>query len=81
MYSNATRVIADASAHGFWDGSNLSGIQYRQILGWGVNAWDVYMVYGPKAHGPATCRMFPIFSCTRLPRRAAARCFSLRNES
>ncbi len=46
---NATRVVADSSAHEFWDGSNLSGVQYRQVLGWRGNAWDVYMVYGPKA--------------------------------
>ena len=47
--SNATRVIVDASAHEFWDGNNLLGVQYRQVLGWRGNAWDVYMVYGPKA--------------------------------
>ena len=46
---NATRVIVDASAHEFWDGNNLLGVQYRQVLGWRGNAWDVYMVYGPKA--------------------------------
>jgi hypothetical protein len=46
---NATRVIVDASGHEFWDGNNLLGVQYRQVLGWRGNAWDVYMVYGPKA--------------------------------
>lgn len=46
---NATRVVADASAHEFWDGNDLLGMQYRQVLGWRGNAWDVYMVYGPKA--------------------------------
>ena len=46
---NATRVIADASAHEFWDGNDLLGMQYRQVLGWRGNAWDVYMAYGPKA--------------------------------
>ena len=45
----ATRVIADASAHEFWDGNNLLGEQYKQVLGWRGTAWDVYMVYGPKA--------------------------------
>src|SRR5258708_30001887 len=45
----ATRVIADASAHEFWDGNDLFGKQYKQVLGWRSNAWDVYMVYGPKA--------------------------------
>jgi hypothetical protein len=46
---DATRVIADASAHEFWDGDNLMGTQYKQVLGWRGNAWDIYMVYGPKA--------------------------------
>jgi len=45
----ATRVIADTSAHEFWDGNDLFGMQYKQVLGWRDNAWDVYMVYGPKA--------------------------------
>ena len=45
----ATRVIADVSAHEFWDENDLSGMQYKQVLGWRGNAWDVYMVYGPKA--------------------------------
>jgi hypothetical protein len=44
----ATRVIADTSAHEFWDGNDLLGMQYKQVLGWRGNAWDVYMVYGPK---------------------------------
>jgi hypothetical protein len=46
---NATRVITDVSAREFWDGHDLLGAQYRQVLGWRGNAWDVYMVYGPKA--------------------------------
>jgi hypothetical protein len=46
---SATRVIADASAHEYWDGGDLLGADYKQVLGWRGNAWDVYMVYGPKA--------------------------------
>lgn len=42
-------MIADSSAHEFWDGNDLLGIDYKQVLGWRGNAWDVYMVYGPKA--------------------------------
>jgi hypothetical protein len=45
----ATRVITDSSAHEFWDGNNLLGIDYKQVLGWRGNAWDVYLLYGPKA--------------------------------
>jgi hypothetical protein len=46
---NATRVIADSEANEFWDGRDLLGMQYKQVLGWHGNAWDVYMIYGPKA--------------------------------
>ena len=46
---NATRIVADSSAHEFWDGNDLLGIDYKQVLGWRGNAWDVYMLYGPKA--------------------------------
>jgi len=45
----ATRVIADSAAHEYWDGNDLLGMQYKQVLGWRGNAWDVYMIYGPKA--------------------------------
>jgi hypothetical protein len=45
----ATRVVADSSAHEFWDGNDLLGIYYKQVLGWRGNAWDVYMLFGPKA--------------------------------
>ena len=45
----ATRVVADSSAHEFWDGNDLLGIDYKQVLGWQGNAWDVYLLYGPKA--------------------------------
>jgi hypothetical protein len=45
----ATRVIADTAAHEYWDGNDLLGMQYKQVLGWRGNAWDVYMVYGPQA--------------------------------
>ena len=45
----ATRVVAGSSAHEFWDGNDLLGIDYKQVLGWRGNAWDVYMLYGPKA--------------------------------
>jgi hypothetical protein len=47
----ATRVIADTSAHEFWDGNDLFGTQYKQVLGWRSNAWDVYMVYTMAQHG------------------------------
>lgn len=46
---SATRVVADSSARQYWDGSDLLGAQYKQVLGWRGNAWDVYLLYGPKA--------------------------------
>jgi hypothetical protein len=47
--SSATRVVAASWAQQYWDGSDLLGEQYKQVLGWSGNAWDVYMLYGPKA--------------------------------
>jgi len=57
-------------AHEFWDGNNLLGEQYKQVLGWRGNAWDVYMVYGPQAQWNTDLPPTPTFSCTRLPKRA-----------
>ncbi len=47
--SSATRVVATSWAKQYWDGNHLLGEQYKQVLGWNDNAWDVYMLYGPKA--------------------------------
>ena len=58
---SATRVIADTSAHEFWDGNDLSRMQYKQVLGWRGNAWDVYMVYGPKARWTGNLPPVPDF--------------------
>jgi hypothetical protein len=44
----ATRVVAASWAQQYWDGSDVLGRQYEQVLGWNDNAWDVYMIYGPK---------------------------------
>lgn len=57
----ATRVIADTSAHEFWDGNDLLGMQYKQVLGWSGNAWDVYLVYGPKAQWSGNLPPIPDF--------------------
>jgi hypothetical protein len=47
--SAATRVVAASWARQYWDGNDLLGQQYKQVLGWNDDAWDVYMLYGPKA--------------------------------
>lgn len=46
--SSATQVVGVSWAHQYWDGSDLLGEQYKQVLGWSGNAWDVYLLYGPK---------------------------------
>jgi hypothetical protein len=46
---SATRIIEDSLARQYWDGNNLFGVQYKQVLGWRNNAWDVYHSYGPNA--------------------------------
>jgi hypothetical protein len=58
---NATRVIADTSAHEFWDGGDLLGVDHKQVLGWRGNAWDVYMVYGPRAQWAGDLPPIPDF--------------------
>jgi hypothetical protein len=45
----ATRVVAAPWARQYWDGSDLLGAVYKQLLGWRGNAWDVYLLYSPKA--------------------------------
>ena len=47
--SPATRVVAASWAQQYWDGNDLLGEQYKQVLGWSDNAWDVYMLYGSRA--------------------------------
>ncbi|MGA7313367.1 MAG: hypothetical protein WBX22_05270 [Silvibacterium sp.] len=46
---SATGVVADSSARQYWDGDNLLGVQYKRVLGWKGNAWDVYLLYGSNA--------------------------------
>jgi hypothetical protein len=48
--SSASRVVAASWAQQYWDKNDLLGAQYQQALGWSDNAWDVYMLYGPKTH-------------------------------
>lgn len=64
----ATRVVADSSAREFCDGNDLLGMEYKQVLGWRDNAWDVYMLYGPKAQWSGDLPQRRTFSCTRLRR-------------
>jgi hypothetical protein len=46
--SSASRVVTASWAQQYWDGNDLLGAQYQRVLGWSDNAWDVYMLYGPK---------------------------------
>jgi hypothetical protein len=45
--SPATGVVATSWAKQYWDGQDLLGEQYREVLDWNDFAWDVYMLYGP----------------------------------
>lgn len=60
--SAATRVVADPLTRDYWDGNDLLGVAYRHVLGWNDNAWDVYLLYGPKARWTGDLPPEPDFS-------------------
>lgn len=45
----ATKFVPDPRASHYWDGDKLLVHQYDTVLGLGQDAWDVYLLYGPKA--------------------------------
>jgi hypothetical protein len=45
----ATRYVPDARARHYWDALGVLVRQYDTVLGLGEDAWDIYMVYGPRA--------------------------------
>ncbi len=45
----ATRLVPDARATHYWDGSGAVMRGYTSALALPLDAWDVYMVYGPRA--------------------------------
>jgi hypothetical protein len=45
----ATRLVPDARVTHYWDGGGVTMRQYRSALGLSEDAWDIYMVYGPRA--------------------------------
>jgi hypothetical protein len=45
----ATATVTDPRARHFWDGAGHLMQSFRPPLGLGVDAWDVYLIYGPSA--------------------------------
>ena len=45
----ATRLVPDARATHYWDGTAAVMRAYTSALALPVDAWDIYMVYGPDA--------------------------------
>jgi hypothetical protein len=45
----ATRLVPDARATHYWDGSGVTMRTFQSVLGIPEDAWDVYLVYGPGA--------------------------------
>ncbi len=67
MLSGDSRALAEKMSqktedarvvHQSWDGAQLSGKAWQELMGLGGVAWDVYFLYGPEAewgeNGPAT---------------------------
>ena len=45
----ATRVVPDARALHYWDGSGATMKQWQQVVGLNEDAWDVYFLYDRSA--------------------------------
>ena len=45
----ATRTFPDPRARHFWDGEGWTVQRFKSVLGIRVDAWDLYLVYGPEA--------------------------------
>lgn len=68
----ATRFVPDARAQQFWDDSAVLVHQYDTVLTLGQDAWDLYMIYGPRAQWDGPLPPAPDFWMHQLhlPRRA-----------
>jgi hypothetical protein len=44
-----TTEVPDARASHYWDGRSLLTQQYRRTLGFNEPAWDIFLLYGPRA--------------------------------
>jgi hypothetical protein len=45
----ATRLVPSAGALHYWDQTGTLMERYAEVLGFGEDAWDVYLLYGPGA--------------------------------
>jgi hypothetical protein len=61
----ATRVIADTSAQEFWDGNDLLGMQYKQVLGGVATRGMSTCSTAQRLSGTAICPRPRTSSCTR----------------
>jgi len=73
--ARATATVADARARHFWDGSGFSLHAFRSALGlpFFVDAWDVYLIYGPDVRWDATAPPAPDFWMHQLSHAPGAR--------
>ena len=43
----AARLVPDERAHHYWDGAEVLGKEYKDVLRIGKVAWDVYFLFSP----------------------------------
>jgi len=65
----ATRVVADSSAHEFWDGNDLLGTITSKCSGGGAMRGTFTCCMDPRHSGTAICHRPRTSSCTRLRRK------------
>jgi hypothetical protein len=47
--AEATATFPDPRAHHFWDGAGWTVEHFKGVLDIDVDAWDLYLLYGPDA--------------------------------
>ncbi len=57
----ATATFTDPRAHHFWDGQGWTIERFKPVLGIHVDAWDLYLIYGPDARWDDASPPRPIF--------------------
>lgn len=65
----ATRLVPDVRATHFWDGAGAVMRGYTATLALPVDAWDIYMVYGPRARWDASSPPAPDYWMHQLDSR------------
>ncbi len=57
----ATTLVPDPRARQFWDPQEVVGRAYGRLFGLNFPAWDVYMLFGPRARWAAAEPPAPAF--------------------